>query len=191
MKKFIHLRGGMAVGKTSTARQFISRGSFVNEQINVFGKYYPYMYDKQCGIVVTGRYDDRVCGGLDGRITNKQVMLEYIAKIAKEIGPKYIVFEAVMYGKTVKFAEDVSALIGRYGYEYVGICLLPPLECASERLAQRNGGKTINWERFSAQHLQSERSYLELKKRGYNMRAVDTSRIEKGSMWEIIQKEIE
>ena len=81
--KFIHIRGCMASGKTSTARSFLARGTYVIEYITIDKKKYPYTIDKAQNIVVTGRYDQRVCGGLDGVITNRNVMKLYLYRIMR------------------------------------------------------------------------------------------------------------
>lgn len=191
MKKFIHLRGSMAVGKTTAARLFLQHGNFQEKQMNVGKKWYPYYYDEKRSIVVTGKYNDRNCGGLDGRIKDVNIMLEYLLRICRIVQPNYIVFEAVMYGLTMKFAENISYGIKKLGYEYVGLCFLPPLEVAIQRVYQRNGGKQIKIDTFVRKYGDSERSYLKLKAKGYNVKHVDTSEFDKQDMWKIIQREID
>ena len=191
MKKFIHLRGSMAVGKTSAAREFVSKGNFLDLEIKVSGKYYPYLYEKERNIVVTGRYNTRVCGGLDGIIKSKDLMIKYLASIIKELNPDYIVFEAVMYGTTVKFAEELNSFVNKYGYLYRGLVFCPPLEIAIQRVFERNGGKQINIDNFVKTYEMSYRSFLVLKEKGYKVSLVDTSKYSKKDMFKIIQKEIE
>lgn len=191
MKKFIHLRGSMAVGKTTAAREFVKHGNFKEKQMPVGKKQYPYLYDEERNIVITGKYDDRTCGGLDGRIEDSDIMLEYLLRLCRYVQPEYIIFEAVMYGCTVKFAENIASAIKKFGYEYVGLCFLPPLDVAIERVYKRNGGKQIKMETFVRKYGDSERSYLRLKEKGFNVKHVDTSKIAQADMWQIIQREID
>lgn len=181
----------MAVGKTSTARDFISRGNFNVMQMKIGRRSYPYLYDEQKSIVVTGRYDTRECGGLDGIIKNRAIMTEYLSKIARIVSPKVIVFEAVMYGMTVKFAKEISVMLNRYGYEYIGIQLAPPLETAIDNVFRRNGGKEINLEKFCEKYDRSISASKELKEAGYNIQFIDTSKYQKTDLHNIIQRVID
>ena len=74
MKYFIHIRGANAVGKTSTARSVIAQGDYRIQFIKVAGKEYPFTYDEKRGWIVTGRYDQKACGGLDGVICDARIM---------------------------------------------------------------------------------------------------------------------
>lgn len=190
MKKFIHLRGSMACGKTTAARQFLQRGNFALHEIEVFGKTYPLMFDRDQNIVVTGRYDTRVCGGLDGVITNRRIMFEYLLKIMKYYKPEAIVFEAVLYGMSVKFAIEVMSLGKRFGYEYVGLVLVPPFEESLNRVFERNGGKMINIESFEKNYKNAVISANSLKERGVKIKMIDTSKIKKENMYKIVEDEL-
>lgn len=164
--KFIHLRGAFASGKSTCARSVIKSGNFVVKEIFVGKKKLYFTHDEQRNIVVTGRYDTRECGGVDGEIKNKDLILEYVAAIMKKIRPSCIVFEAVMYGITVKFAQNMRILCERFGYEYVGLCFIPPLEQSLQWIYQRNNGKKIKEEHLIKMYDRNIVSFEKLKKMG-------------------------
>lgn len=189
-KKFVHLRGAIGCGKTSIARGIVNSGGFSVMHIRVHGKDIPYTFNQESGILVTGRYDTRECGGMDGVIKNRTDMLDYLTKIIRRVPAKHIVFEAVMYGLTVLFAQEVEKICSAYGYEYVGICLFPPIEKELEWVLTRNNGKPINLELFTKQYERHLSSYKKLKALGFNVKAVDPSEISKENMKGIALREL-
>lgn len=188
MKKFIHLRGAMATGKTSTARSFISRGEFEVRHIAIGTKKYPYTYDSKRNWLVTGRYDKNVCGGLDGVITNREVMKLYLHRLMREISPDVIVFEAVMYGNSFKFGKECADLCRNDGYEYTGVLLAPDFEVVLGNMYKRNGGKQINVESLSSMYFGSFKAADKLNAAGVKVVAEDTSRYKLGELYKVVEK---
>lgn len=190
MKQFIHLRGAMGSGKTTAARQFIQSGNFALCSLVVSGKEYPYMYDKSRNICVTGRYDLRECGGMDGVISNRTLMLNYLLRIMRQVSPDVIVFEAVMYGMTVLFAQNLISVCNSYGYTYKGIALVPPLDVEIERVFCRNGGKPFKVEDLAQKYDRNIVSCNKLKSAGVDIQIVDTGAIPLAEMGKIVEDAI-
>lgn len=190
MRKFIHLRGGMAVGKTSTARAVISQGNYEVRFVEIAGKNYPYTYDSKKRWVVTGRYDKTICGGCDGIITNRAIMMAYLHKLMKDVKPDVIVFEAVMYGKTFKFGKECAALCESKGYEYIGVLLAPELDVALQNVYMRNGGKAINVDAFVKVYQSGIDSAKKLKEAGVKIVVEDASAYELNELYRIVEKQV-
>lgn len=190
MKKVIQLRGTNATGKTTAVRQFIGHGSFSILEIKVGGNDVEYCYDKERNIVVLGRYDDRECGGIDGRIKSVGALNDSIVKVLREVGPEHLIFEGVVYGLTFKFAYELNFVCDKLGYHYTGLCLTPPLDDALMRLYQRNGGKEINVEHLQNRYFSSIRAYNKLKANGVDVKMINTSAIPKKDMYRIIEDEL-
>ena len=188
MKKFIHLRGAMATGKTSTARSFMSRGKYEVRFINVGGKEYPYTYDEKQNRIVTGRYDTRTCGGLDGVIENREIMKHYLYKLMAEINPDVIVFEAVMYGTTFKFGKELVDICRMKNYEYVGVVLSPDFDVILANMYKRNGGKQINTDRLLRKYFDTLRSADKLIAIGVKIVVEDSSKYELAELYKVIEK---
>ena len=190
MNKFIQLRGTFAVGKTSTARSFISRGNFKVQELELFGKKYPFTYDEEKQYIVTGRYDRNVCGGMDGVITNRDLMKYYLKTLMKKISPRVLVFEAVMYGSTYKFGKELSDLCKVMGYEYRGVQLAPPLEQVIENLAIRNGGKEVNYESLSGMYFSCFKATEKLRKDGIRVDIVNPREYSLDELHKIIEAQL-
>lgn len=178
----------MAVGKTSLARSVISQGNYEVRQIAINKKSFPYTYDPAKNWVVTGRYDTRECGGLDGRITNAELMKAYLCRIMKEVRPDVIITEAVMYGHTFKFGHDLSILARAYGYEYIGISLEPSLETVLSNVYKRNNGKPIKEDSIVGMYVQNSRSTKRLKEAGVRCDVADSSKYKLTEMYKIIER---
>lgn len=190
MKQLIQLRGCMGTGKTSTARSVLQRGNYRVCTIKVGKTEYPYCYDEKKRWAVTGRYDLRNCGGLDGIITNKDVMKYYLYKIMKDVTPEVIVFEAVMYGLTYKFGEELNRICTANGYKYTGILLKPQFEIILENIAARNGGKPINIEMLSEKYFRSETAAEKLNSSGVKIVVENPMDYAKEDMYKIVEKQI-
>lgn len=190
MKKFIHLRGSMATGKTSTARAVLARGNYEVRFIDIGGKNYPYMLDESKRWIVTGRYDTRECGGLDGVIKNRNVMKVYLNRLMREVSPDVIVFEAVMYGMTFKFGKECAELCKGNGYEYTGVLLAPDLGMAFSNVYKRNGGKPIDEDRFAEKYYRAVEAAKKLKAAGIRIAVEDTSQYEKDELYKIVEKQL-
>lgn len=188
--KVIQLRGTNATGKTSTIRQFIDKGDFVVKSINMGARDIDYHWDERRKICVVGRYDQAMSGGIDGYITNKDFLRDVIVRIVKSIKPEVLLFEGIVYGVTFKFAYELQRLLNRWGVEYIGICLNPPLNVVFDRLAIRNGDKPVDYMSVQNKWFTANRAYEKLKRSGVNVKTVDTSNIPKELMYKIIEDEI-
>lgn len=187
MKKFVHLRGTHGVGKTTTARSLIERYGGEVVLFEIFGKEYPCTVLRQRNWAVTGRYDTRVCGGLDGVIKSKALMIQYIQTLLKH---QYdvVVFEAVMYGMTEKFGLELNAFCRAKGYEYKGLLLMPPLETVIQNVRARNGGKPFNEQTLCDKYWQAGRAAQKLISDGVKVDVIDPSPYDKADLYKIIER---
>lgn len=191
MKKFIQIRGATGSGKTTIVRQYLQKtGGFTLCKINIQGKEYPYHYNKQKKILITGEYGRRNCDGCDGIITNKEVMIAYLTRLLDAVQPEVVVFEAVMYGLTVKFASELSDLLITRGYCYKGISLVPPMEFCLSNILTRNGGKKINVKNLVGKCEAAKKSAEKLQEMGFTIDFVDSSKIRMNQMNMLIEKEL-
>lgn len=176
----------MGSGKTSVVREFIARGNFEVEFIEVFGKKLPYTIDKSRNIIITGRYDIRICGGVDGIIKNKHVCTEYLMKLIR-LNANVIVFEGVMYGMTFKFSNDLNNLCKLFKYNYIAIDLFAPFDVVINRILGRNGGKPIKVEAVEKQYTRGHKATQKLISAGVNAKFVDTEKYQPQEMHKILE----
>lgn len=176
MKYFIHIRGANAVGKTSTARSVIAQGDFTVRQIKVAGKEYPYTYDEKRGWIVTGRYDQKACGGLDGVICDARIMKMYIERLIKTVPCRVIVFEAVMYGQTFKFGKELDDMCRKAGFKYKAVSLEPDIKDLLRNMQKRNGGKPVKYESLTNVYVCNSKAANRLKEAGIYCDIVDPSK---------------
>lgn len=191
MKKFIHIRGATGSGKTTIVRQYLQRaGGFTLHQIKIGSKEYPYHYNKAKRILITGLYGRRTCDGCDGIITNKELMMQYLITLLDTVNPDIVIFEAVMYGLTVKFTEELSVFLEQRGYKYKGIALIPPMEFCLGNIMTRNGGKKIDINNLKGKCEAAKRSAEKLIEEGFDIDLVDSSRIRMNEVSMLIEKEL-
>ena len=190
MKQFIQLRGVMGCGKTSTARSIIARGDYTVHNLSVGKREYPYTYDAKKNWLVTGRYDQNVCGGLDGKIKNKDEMKFYLYKIMSELHPELILFEAVMYGLTYKFAADIAGMCRQKGYTYTGILLAPDFEDVLANINKRNGGKPINIPNLSEKYFRSFTAAEKLKTAGLRVFVENPMKYTPENLYKIVEEHL-
>lgn len=188
--KVIQLRGTNATGKTTTIRQFIERGDFEVKSIPIANRDIEYHWDEARKIAVLGRYDLRVSGGIDGYITNKNLLRDVIIRILKVVKPEVLLFEGVMYGVTFDFTYKLTRALKMIHCDYVGIYYNPPLDVVFDRLAERNGGKEVNYMNVQGKWFTAARAYDKLRANGINVKAIDTTRIPKEQMYKIIEGEL-
>lgn len=188
--KVIQLRGTNATGKTTTIRQFIECGEFVVKTIRVAGRDIEYHWEERRRIAILGRYDQAMSGGVDGYITNKDLLRDTILKIMKNVKPDVLLFEGIVYGVTFEFAFKLARVLKKINCEYIGICFMPPLDVVFERLAKRNGDKAVDYMSVQNKWFSANRAYDKLRKNGIRVKAIDTSKIPKKKMQKIIEDEI-
>lgn len=147
------------------------------------------MWNEKHRYVVAGRYNDNSrSGGIDGFISDKWLLKEYLFRILMIVKPEALIFEGIMYGITYKFGYEVYKICESLGYEYVGLQMDIPLENALTRIYERNGGKGINVESLQKKIQTSYSAYLKLKGSGVHCEMVDTSKIAKDRMYQIIER---
>ena len=140
--KIIQIRGNNGTGKTTIVREFINKNESEIISVHV-GK-----RDIEChkigNIIIIGRYDKGMCGGCDAAIRTADELKETIAKICKTLKPEVLVFEGVMYGKSVSFTQEIYIYSRAVRAEFLAICLEPPFDTTLERIYGRNGGNDVN-----------------------------------------------
>lgn len=188
MKYFIHIRGANAVGKTSTARSCIAQGDYQVRLIKVAGKQYPYTYDEKRGWIVTGRYDQKACGGLDGVICDARLMKMYINRLMKNVQCRVIVFEAVMYGHTFKFGKELDDMCKKAGFRYKAVSLEPDIKVVLENMKKRNGGKPVKYELLTNVYICNSKAAIRLKEAGIYCDIVDPSKYSPEDLHMIVDK---
>lgn len=156
--------------------------------MNVFGKEYPYTYNAKENIVVCGRYDRNVCGGIDGTIHDSKVVKQYVMQLLR-LRPEIIVFEGVMYGLTFKFSSELAMICRLNGYEYKAIVLSPEFNVLLERIYERNGGKPIKVDALNDKYMSCLKSSQKLKDSGIYVKFIDSAPIPKQEMWRLIDDE--
>ena len=160
------------------------------KDIEIAGKAYPYTIDEQKRWVVTGRYDKRECGGIDGCISNREILKAYLHKIMTKIQPEFILFEGVMYGCTFKFGKELDELCRLDGYEYQGILLSPDFNRVLENMRKRNGGKEINFLGLQDQWKSARKSTAKLGMAGVKVAVEDSSAYKLPELYRIVEKYI-
>lgn len=190
MRKFIQVRGCMGSGKTTVVRQFLNQYASEVRFIEIFGKQYPYTVIPELNIVISGRYDRAICGGIDGIIRNKNLMKEYIFALIKKLSPTAFIFEAVMYGITFKFTNDLYNMSQARGYSFTAIALVSAFDVNLQRIEARNGGKPIKVDAFEKQYSRYISSTLKLKDSGIPINIVKTDNIKFENMHNIIEEVI-
>lgn len=184
--QIIQIRGGNACGKTTTVRQFVEKNNLKIQQIEVKGIKTDISVGKD--IVVLGRYD-KLNGGCD-LFKNKNHVMNTLMYVLKNIRPKLIVFEGILYGVTFKMGEEVNKLAKMYGYHYTGITLYRSKENGMKILKERNGDAFFNENHFLQKYTASLIAYKKLLKSGIDVRLINTDNIKKEDMYKIIQDNI-
>lgn len=188
--KVVQLRGTNATGKTTTMRQFIEKGDFEVKSIFVGSRDIEYHWDNDRRIAIIGRYDKAMSGGVDGYITNKDFLRDTIIRMVRTIKPEVLLFEGVVYGVTFEFAFKLSRVLKTLNYDYIGLCLLPPLDVVFDRLAKRNGDKEVDYMSVQRKWFSASSAYEKLRKNGVTVKSIDTSTIPKDQMYKIIEDAI-
>lgn len=183
--KLIQIRGCNASGKTTTVRQFIQRNNFEIKEINIKGKKTFITTNNDNSIVVLGRYDKKT-GGCD-LFDNKEHVFNTIIWIIMNLRPQIIIFEGLIYSFTYKFASVLSDYVRNYKYKYVGICLYISPELSLTRLYKRNGGKPVKENLIYAKTKAMMGAYKKLFDNGYNVKMIDTGKINENEMYKILE----
>ena len=185
----IQLRGTHGAGKTTAVREYIEKGNFIARDQRIRGAHIIYQFDGKIAII--GKYCAAASGGIDGYITNKDVLKNTIAIAAKEIQPEVLVFEGVMYGQTFQFSYDIARWAKAKGYEYCALCLHAAIDEQILRVYQRNDGKEFDVAKMLDKYKRGEQANVKLAAKGVWIEQVDTSKIEYGSMYKPLEEVIE
>lgn len=183
--KIIQIRGSNGAGKTTIVREYIERNGFEPISVKVGGS--EIECSKVGSTIIIGRYDRNECGGCDACVKSGDELKNTIAKIARELRPEAIVFEGFIYSVSFDFTYQIYKHAKRIGAEFVAICLEPPFETTLERIYSRNGGKEINIEGRERNYLRGIISNDKLAKAKVDLLRVDTSKIERGKMWSLLE----
>lgn len=186
--KIIQIRGNNGTGKTTIIREYLKKHGYENDTVTVGARSID--VQKTGNVVVIGRYDKNACGGCDASIKNANELKETIAKIARYLRPEYIVFEGVMYGKTVSFTNDVYKYAKAAKAEFVAICLEPAFDTTLERIYRRNGGKDVNVEQLYSGWKGSIKSNAKLRAMKVPMRTYDTGVMTEEEMSALLEREV-
>lgn len=183
--KIIQIRGNNGVGKTTMVREFIKKHDSEIVSINVNKR------EIEChkinDIIIIGRYDKNACGGCDSAIKTADELKEVIAKIIRQLKPGVLIFEGVMYGKTVKFTEEIYSFARKAHYDFLAVCLEPSFETSLARIYERNGGKEINVKSLAEKWKHSITSNQKLREMKIPTITYDTGKMSVEEMGEVLE----
>ncbi len=186
--KIIQIRGNNGTGKTTVVREYLKKHEYEITSIKVGAR--EIELHKTEDAVVIGRYDRNACGGCDSAIKTSDELKETIAKIARYLKPKYLIFEGVMYGKSYGFTADIYAFAKAIKAEFIAVCLEPPFETTLERIYGRNGGKDVNVKGLLSGWRGSITSNAKLRAMKVPTQTYDTSTMSLEEMGTIVERAI-
>jgi hypothetical protein len=176
--KIIQVRGSNGVGKTTVVRGFLEnqKCTISDDIIHVNGRAIE-CHTTSDGVFVIGRYNKNACGGCDGAIKNAEELKNVLAYVARKMHPNIIIFEGVMYGKTVKLGMEIYNLSRALGAQFMAVCLEPAFDKALERIYTRNGGKEVNVKTLMSTWKSALKSNEALRAAGVPTRTFDTGNL--------------
>ena len=177
----INVRGSNASGKTTAVREFIKSYGDDTAIEQVAGNIVT-----RCGsdAYILGRYDKKN-GGCDGYSGREQV-LAAIKAVIKEKRPRVIVYEGMIYSKTVKMARDIAQMFAGQGYRYKGIYLRCRFAEVIRRLEARNEGKAYDILSVKKTYDACYSTYKSIKAEGIDITRIDTDTMGLDEMRRII-----
>ena len=141
--KVIQIRGGHGSGKSSFAKDCIRFYNLEPRELFI-GNIKCWIYtNENNSFLILGKYNIS-CGGCDGSVKNKEELLFLITEILSKIKPKILLFEGIVYGKTMSLAKKIKEVCEKNNAEYIPIFLMCSLEISIQRILERNGGKPFN-----------------------------------------------
>ena len=191
--KIIQVRGGNAAGKTTLIKKFIENYTNVNEyeieiEKNLKSKLTSINNNE---IIILGRYTGNGnCFGCDRDYNNRDHIIKTLCYIMKNIKPKTIIYEGLIYGKTVKMALDVFRLGKLLKYKYKAIYLYRDFEECVKLLEKRNDGANYNILAMKKTYDSCLSSYIGLKEKNINIKKVNVSNISIEEMGKILINEV-
>ena len=136
--RVIQIRGCNASGKTTCVNGFIKANGLELQDYVIDGKNVMMTTNKDHSIIVLGRYDKKI-GGCD-LFGSTKIVVKAITTAIKEYKPKLIIFEGMIYSKSMKFAETLQSLLRGFGYKYSSVYLYRTLGNTIDLLDKRSGG---------------------------------------------------
>lgn len=186
--KIIQIRGNNGTGKTTIVREFIKKHS--DEIIKIPVGRREIECHKIGNIIIIGRYDKNICGGCDAAIQTGDELKNTIAKIVRLYHPDTLVFEGVMYGKSVDFTYQIYRYALKIKAEFLAICLEPDFDTTLERIYDRNGGKEVNVTSLESGWKGSIRSNRKLEAMKVPIKTFDTGKMTIEEMGRILEEAI-
>ena len=193
MKRLVvQVRGGHCSGKSTAVFEYAEHAG-VKERIIVEAGAERVKCTRGIDTAVIGWYSDETAskGGCDSAIKNKEVLKQVLKALMREPWVHTIVFEGVLYGKTLQLAQKIYELSKEMGFQYVPILLNPPYEEVITRLEKRNGGKTYNEKVIYDTYVGALRAAKKMKALGIETSVIDSSKFAEGDMWKIVSRAIE
>ena len=182
--KVIQIRGCNACGKTTLVKQFIE-----NKQLKQ-KKYKKIKYYEDNGIIVIGDYSKDGCCGCDADFSNKIELFDTILYFVKNMKPRYLIFEGLMYGITFEFSYNLKKYLEKNNCGYKAIYLTSDFKTIVERLNERNKGKEVNYEHLIDKYESAEKAYIKLKANKIDIVKYNVKDIKKEDMFKLLEDEI-
>lgn len=199
MNKIIQIKGTNGCGKSTTVSQFMDRYNFIRETISLKKKIDFYSYKDVCVLAklsdeIPSRFNIPIIMsngmryvGLDGVITEKNLLYEAIFKIIELKKPRVLIFEAFVYGVTYNFSRILNTLAKSMNYEYISVFLTCRNNDFCERVKIRNKGKYFDQLKQKRKNILAAKVAKKAMQAGMKTVVVDTSEIEKNNMYKIIE----
>lgn len=182
--KVIQIRGCNACGKTTLIKQIIERKKLKQKQYKHI-KYY-----ENNNIIILGDYSRDGCCGCDVSFSNKVELFNTILYFIRNVKPKYLIFEGLIYGVTFSFSYNLKKYLEKNNCEYKAIYLTSDLKTLLNRLKIRNEGKNVNFEHFIGKYDSAEKSYYKLLLNKVDIVKYDVKDINKDDMYKILEVEL-
>lgn len=125
--------------------------------------------------------------GLDGVITDKNLLYKAIFKIIELKKPRVLIFEALVYGMTYTFSRVLNTLAKSMNYEYISVFLTCRNNGFCERVKIRNKGKYFDLLKQKRKNVLAARAAKKAMQAGIKTVVVDTNEIKKDNMYKIIE----
>ena len=183
--RVIQIRGCNASGKTTCVNGFIKANDLGLQDYIIDGKNVMMTANKDHSIIVLGRYDKKI-GGCDLFGSTKTVV-KAITTAIKEYKPRIIVFEGMIYSKSMKFAETLQGLLKGFGYKYSSIYLYRTLASTIDLLDKRSGGG-YSKSNLVATYKTCFSVYAKLKQARYDIKKVDVDNLTYEQTQNILQE---
>ena len=170
----IQVRGCNASGKTTCVNGAIKHYGMVLEDYFTDGKNVMITASPDKRIIVLGRYDKKI-GGCDLYGSTKEVV-KTIVNVIKQFKPDTIIFEGMIYSKSMLFAENMRQICKNYGYKYKNIYLYRTWDSTIELLDKRSGGG-YSKTNLMATHKTCISVYQKMKKAIFDIKKVDVDNL--------------